>query len=82
MKIEHSPLINDFITFYMETRVDGQLRYQTWLYYWPDKKYQIEDMRTGTRSEFCCFEDESTAVSEIKARVESLIYGSQEHPGC
>ena len=29
MKIEHSPLKNEFISFWIETHVDGVLRYET-----------------------------------------------------
>lgn len=31
MKIEHSPLMNEFISFWIETRIDGELRYETML---------------------------------------------------
>lgn len=31
MKIEHSPLMNEFISFWIETRVNGELRYETML---------------------------------------------------
>ena len=33
MKIEHSPLLNDFIDFYFETTVDGERLYETVLDY-------------------------------------------------
>ena len=29
MKIEHSPLMNEFISFWIETSVDGDVRYET-----------------------------------------------------
>ena len=47
MKIEHSPLINDFLCFYIETRVDGELRYETVIYYHPNKQYFIKDIGSG-----------------------------------
>ena len=31
MKIQHSPLMNEFISFWFETLVDVQLRYETML---------------------------------------------------
>lgn len=33
MKIEHSDLLHEFITFWFETRVDGKLSYETLLNY-------------------------------------------------
>jgi hypothetical protein len=73
MNIEHSPLINDFLCFYMETRVGGELRYETVVYYYPKKDYFITDKRTGKQSELFPFEDESTVEAEIKSRVERLV---------
>ena len=42
MKIEHSPVLNDFLTFYFETSVDGEKLYETVLDY--------TQMRWETRS--------------------------------
>ena len=74
MKIEHSPLLNDFLCFYIETRVDGELRYEIVIYYHPKKEYFIKDMRTGKESDLFPFGDESVVESEIKARVDRLIH--------
>ena len=74
MKIEHSPLLNDVLCFYIETRVDGELRYETVIYYHPKKQYFIKDKRTGKDSDLFPFEDESAVEAEIKARVERLIH--------
>lgn len=70
MKIEHSPLLNDFLCFYIETRVEGELRYETVIYYHPKKQYFIKDIRTGKDSELFPFWREA----EIRVRVERLIY--------
>jgi len=77
MKIEHSPLLNDFLCFYIETRVDGELRYETVVYYHPEKQYFIKDIRSGKDSRLFPFEDESTVESEIKSRVERMVHGVQ-----
>jgi hypothetical protein len=82
MKIEHSPLLNDFLCFYIETRVDGELRYETVIYYHPKKQYFIKDKRTGNDTQLFPFEDESTVEAEIKARVERLIYDNPAHCAC
>jgi hypothetical protein len=79
MKIEHSPLLNDFLCFYIETRVDGELRYETVIYYHPKKQYFIKDKRTKKDSELFPFEDESAVEPEIKARVERLIHDCHTH---
>jgi hypothetical protein len=73
MKIEHSPLLNDFLCFYFETRVDGELRYVTVIYYHPEKQYFIEDVRSEELSPSFPFDDEKTVENEAKARVESMI---------
>jgi hypothetical protein len=77
MKIEHSPLLNDFLCFYIETRVDGELLYESVIYYHPKKEYFIKDMRSGKESPLFSFDDESTVESEIKSRVERMAHGVQ-----
>lgn len=72
MKIEHSPLINDFLCFYIETRVDGELRYETIIYYYPTQQYFIKDVLTGHVSEPYPFDDEALVEAEIRSRVERL----------
>ena len=74
MKIEHSPLLNDFLCFYIETRVDGELRYETVVCYHPRKEYFVKDARTGEESELVPFADEATVDSDIRARVERMIH--------
>jgi hypothetical protein len=74
MKIKHSSLLNDFLCFYIETRVNGELRYETVIYYHPKKQYFIKDTRTGKESELFSFEDESTIETEIKSQIERIIY--------
>jgi hypothetical protein len=59
MKIEHSPLLNDFLCFYIETRIDGALRYETIVYYYPTRQYFIKDVLTGHESEMYPFDDEA-----------------------
>ena len=82
MKIEHSPLLNDFLCFYIETRVDGELRYQTVIYHYPKKEYFIKNVRNGTESELFPFKNESKVESEIKLRVERMARGLQTKDGC
>jgi len=74
VKIEHSQMLNDFLCFYMETRVDGELRYETVIYYHPRNEYFIKDTRTGKNSQLFPFQNEATAEAEIQARVERLIH--------
>jgi hypothetical protein len=74
MKIKHSSLLNDFLCFYIETRVNGELRYETVIYYHTKKQYFIKDTRTGKESELFSFEDESTIETEIKSQIERIIY--------
>jgi hypothetical protein len=74
MNIEHSPLLNDFLSFHIETRVEGELRYETVVCYHPKKQYFIKDSETGKESQLFSFEDESAVEAEIKSRVERLIY--------
>ena len=31
MRVEHSPLLSEFISFWIETRVDGEHRYDTFI---------------------------------------------------
>jgi hypothetical protein len=82
MKIEHTPLLNDFLCFYIETRVDGELRYESVVYYHPKREYFIKDMLSGKESELFAFDDELTVEAEIKSRVERLIVdGQTKTPG-
>lgn len=82
MKIEHSPLLNDFLCFYIETRVDGELRYETVIYYYPKQEYFIKDVRNGTESELFSFKNELRVESEIKLRVERMARSLQTQDGC
>ena len=82
MKIQHSPLLNDFLCFYIETRVEGELRYETVVYYHPKKQYFIKNTRTGKESQLFSFEDESAVEAEIKSRVERLVYDTHAQNAC
>jgi hypothetical protein len=79
MKIDHSPLLNDFLCFYMETRVNGELWYEAVVYYSPKKHYFIKDVRSGKESPIFPFEDEAAVQEEIKARVERMARGEEVH---
>ena len=81
MRIEHSPLLNDFLCFYMETKVDGELQYETVVYYSPKKYYCIQDLRDGG-TEYFSFEDEATVESEIRSHVERMAAGGPMHSAC
>jgi hypothetical protein len=83
MKIEHSPMINDFLCFYIETRIDGELRYETVLNYYPDTNYFIKNVRTGHKSELFPFDgkiDETLVEAEIRSRVERLAAAENDFP--
>lgn len=82
VKIEHSPLTNDFLCFYIETRVDGELWYETVIYYHPAKRYFIKDIRTGKDSQLFPFKDESAVEAEIQTYVDSLIHDAHAHNAC
>ena len=82
MKIEHSPLLNDFLCFYIETRVDGELRYESVVYYYPKKEYFIKDIRSGKESPLYSFDDEAAVEIEIKLRVERMARGVQIQGDC
>jgi hypothetical protein len=82
MKIEHSPLLNDFLCFYIETRVDGELRYESVVYYRPKKEFFIRDTQSGEESQLFVFEDELTVEAEIKSRVERLLFDGQTKNAC
>jgi len=75
MRIEHSPLLNDFLCFYVETKVDGELRYETVVSYHPKKEYRIKDIGRGIDCGLFPFEDESSVEDEIKSRVAHLASG-------
>lgn len=46
MRIEHSPLFNDFIDFYFETSVDGEKSFETVLIY-TQMQWETREIATG-----------------------------------
>jgi hypothetical protein len=39
MRVEHTPLLNEFISFWFETHVDGDLRYETFVDFFQHEWY-------------------------------------------
>ena len=73
MKIEHSNQINDFLSFYIETRVDGELRYESIIDYL-QSEYTILDLKTKKEIDFkFTTKDENELEKQIKTEVEKLI---------
>ena len=72
MKIEHSNQINDFLMFFIETKIDGELRYETTIDY-RQSIFWITDLK---KRKDCKFEfnstDEKRIVEQIKYEVEKL----------
>ena len=74
MKIEHSPVMNEFISFWIETRVDGNLRCETMLDF-----MRCEWYTTNTLDDVVLKGDLDAALSEdgmvenIKPIIEAAI---------
>jgi len=75
MKIEHSPLLNDFLTFWFETRVDDIQRYETMLDFMRHQWYTTKrpDHDIVLSGELSSEVSEDQMIEEIKPILESAI---------
>ena len=74
MKIEHSNQINDFLCFYIETRLNGELLYETIINYL-QLEFTIVNLKTKEELDFKFItKDESEIEKHIKIEVEKLIH--------
>jgi len=81
MNIQHSNQLNDFLTFYIETRIDGTLKYETLIDYL-NGTYEIIslDNKKSIIVNFDRGKNEKILEKEIKAMVEKTIKESLLHP--
>lgn len=77
IKIEHSKLLNDFLSFYIETKVDGIVTYETVIDY-GDFKYEIVNLETQEtiKVSFIPGKNDSALEWQIKTYVDKLIRDS------
>lgn len=76
MKIEHSPLMNEFISFWIETCVDGALRYETFLDFMRSEWYTVattDDQNIILRGKLNSALSEDDMIEEIKPIIDSAI---------
>jgi len=77
--IEHSKQLNDFVSFYIETKINGVLSYETAIDYF---QYQYTILNVTTKIEatysFDKDKDEQLLEVEIKRNVEELIGSSNQ----
>lgn len=80
MKIEHSPLMNEFISFWFETRVDDEVRCETMLDFMRCEWYttaKFDGDKVVLKGELNSNLSEDDMVEEIKPLVESAIHSGQ-----
>jgi hypothetical protein len=76
MRIGHTPLFNEFISFWFETHVDGELRYETFVDFARYEWYTCPAGEDGVillRGELDRSLTEAAMVESIKPRVEVAI---------
>lgn len=74
MKIQHSGQLNDFLIFYIETRIDGMLKYETLIDYLSGTYEIIHlDNNKSLKKKFDRSENEKKLEKEIKSEVEKII---------
>ena len=76
MKIEHSPLMNEFISFWIETHVDGNLTYETMLDFMRSEWYTTklnEEKSIVLEGKLNSELSEDEMVQEIKPIIERSI---------
>ena len=80
MKIEHSPLMNEFISFWFETRVDDELRYETMLDFMRCKWFtttKFDDDNFVLEGKLNSRLSEDDMIEEVKPLIESAIQSGQ-----
>ena len=76
MRIQHSRLFNEFISFWFETRVDGELRYETFVDYFRSEWYTCPAGSDGPillRAQFSTSLPDDAVPNSIKPTVEAAI---------
>jgi hypothetical protein len=76
MQIEHSQLLNDFLSFWFETRIDGVLRFETILNCFPAEEWYTCPAGEGTvllRGDIDSALPDAEALRMIKLEVEQAI---------
>lgn len=76
MKIEHSTLMNQFLSFWIETRVDGNLRYETFLDFFRSEWYTVttcDEQNIVLTGELNSALSEEDMFEEIKPIIDSAI---------
>lgn len=76
MQIEHTPLLNEFISFWFETHVDGEPRYKTFVDFLRYEWYSCLAGEGGTillRGNLDRSLPEADMIDGIKPKVEAAI---------
>lgn len=76
MKIEHSPLKSEFISFWIETSVDGNMRYETFLDFYRCEWYTVatsDDQNIVLRGKLNSALSEDDMIEEIKPIIDGAI---------
>jgi hypothetical protein len=76
MRIEHSSLMNEFISFWFETFVDGELRYETFVDYMGSEWYTCPagvDDQILLRGDFSSSLPDDAVPDSIKPKIEAAI---------
>jgi hypothetical protein len=76
MRVEHTALLNEFISFWFETHVDGVLRYETFIDFQRCEWYTCTAGEAGAivlRGELDSSMSEYEMVLDIKPKVEAAI---------
>jgi hypothetical protein len=72
-KITHSKLLNDFLSFYMETYINGEKRYESVIDYFNYVIY-ISDLKSLSEYDYeFAFKEESQVESLIRKEVENIV---------
>jgi hypothetical protein len=76
MQIEHSQLLNEFISWWFETRIDGELRYETILNFFPAGDWYTCPAGEETillRGKLDLMRSDDEMVSDARLQVEAAI---------
>lgn len=76
MRVEHTPLLNEFISFWFETHVDGEPRYATFIDFYRCEWHTCNTGEGGAivlRGELDSSMSEDAMVVDIQPKVEAAI---------
>lgn len=79
MRVEHSPLLSEFISFWIETRVDGEHRFDTFID-WLGREWYTCAAGEGPiliRGTYDPSLSDEAAVEFVKAQVERALAGGR-----